>query len=210
MSYSWYSYEIFSESVETNTALTVTFFFQLGERKSLTAEVEIVDESSATQLQYTSDAGNSFAISYMQSVTPSITLGGTSYRRKAITWLLHVCITIYNSIIRGWPVFYEEKSPSDWFWRYLWQRREFIRCSLGYGQQCKAIIYFSSTKNEMHLLYNDYFFVEIDRIMRHLQINMAIMEPSLRYLLNSSIYEKIHFILLSLVPVAVLKARKFE
>ena len=49
---------------------------QLGERKSLTAEIEIVDESSATQLQYSTDAGNSVAVSYMQSVTPAITVGG--------------------------------------------------------------------------------------------------------------------------------------
>jgi hypothetical protein len=48
----------------------------LGERKSLTAEIEIVDESSATQLQYSTDAGNSVAVSYMQSVTPAITVGG--------------------------------------------------------------------------------------------------------------------------------------
>lgn len=52
-------------------------FPQIGERKSLTAEIEIVDESSATQLQYSTEAGNSFAVSYMQAVTPAITLGGT-------------------------------------------------------------------------------------------------------------------------------------
>ena len=49
---------------------------QIGERKSLTAELEIVDESSATQLQYTTEGGNSFGISYMQAVTPSISIGG--------------------------------------------------------------------------------------------------------------------------------------
>ena len=68
------------ELVESESFITSSFYLQLGERKSLTAEVEIVDESSATQLQYSSDAGNSFAISYMQSVTPSITLGGKSLR----------------------------------------------------------------------------------------------------------------------------------
>ena len=54
------------------------FNLKLGERKSLTAELEVTDESSATQLQYTSDLGNSFAASYMQAVTPSVTVGGTS------------------------------------------------------------------------------------------------------------------------------------
>ena len=73
--------QISLELAETNSSITSAFYSQLGERKSLTAEVEIVDESSATQLQYTSDAGNSFAVSYMQSVTPSITLGGTTLRR---------------------------------------------------------------------------------------------------------------------------------
>jgi hypothetical protein len=51
-------------------------FVQIGERKTLTAEIEIVDDSSATQLQYSTEAGNSFAVSYMQAVTPNITLGG--------------------------------------------------------------------------------------------------------------------------------------
>ena len=72
--------QISYELVESESFITSSFYLQLGERKSLTAEVEIVDESSATQLQYSSDAGNSFAISYMQSVTPSITLGGKSLR----------------------------------------------------------------------------------------------------------------------------------
>lgn len=54
---------------------------QLGDRKSLTAEIEIVDESSATQLQYSTDAGNSVAVSYMQSVTPAITVGGKDGNR---------------------------------------------------------------------------------------------------------------------------------
>ena len=72
--------QISYELVEPESIIASSFYLQLGERKSLTAEVEIVDESSATQLQYSSDAGNSFAISYMQSVTPSITLGGKSLR----------------------------------------------------------------------------------------------------------------------------------
>lgn len=57
---------------------------QLGDRKSLTAELEIVDESSATQLQYSTEGGNSFGMSYMQAVTPSISIGGIDYLYCAV------------------------------------------------------------------------------------------------------------------------------
>lgn len=50
-------------------------FIQLGgEQKNLVVDVDIDDDSSATQLQY-STAG-SCALSYMQAVTPALTFGG--------------------------------------------------------------------------------------------------------------------------------------
>jgi hypothetical protein len=99
----------------------------LGERKSLTAEIEIVDESSATQLQYSTDAGNSVAVSYMQSVTPAITVGG---KKDCITLETQMAI-IFRVSKRGSkslrflfyhrcrPIFHEKESYSNRLWMYL-------------------------------------------------------------------------------------------
>ena len=99
----------------------------MGERKSLTAEIEIVDESSATQLQYSTDAGNSVAVSYMQSVTPAITIGG----KDNYVMSEHVDDNRFLKINVGLkpldklfyyrcrPIFYEKESHSDWLWVHL-------------------------------------------------------------------------------------------
>lgn len=48
------------------------------DQKELTANIDVADESSATQLEFsTSGNGNTIGISYMQAITPSLTLGGT-------------------------------------------------------------------------------------------------------------------------------------
>lgn len=48
----------------------------MGEQKQLTAELEYSEPSSFTQVQYQLANESSLAVSYMQSVTPNIILGG--------------------------------------------------------------------------------------------------------------------------------------
>ena len=58
-----------------------------GEQKSLSVDVDVVDGSSATQLQYSSGGGSTVGVSYMQALTPSLTLGGVgqyAMKKKAL------------------------------------------------------------------------------------------------------------------------------
>lgn len=51
---------------------------QNGEQsKSLSLELELTDESSATQFKYTKTGADEFSMSFMQCVLPNFTLGGT-------------------------------------------------------------------------------------------------------------------------------------
>lgn len=53
-----------------------TSFSLGGEQKSLNIDVDVTDVSSAAQFQYSSGGGNTVGMSYMQSLTPSLALGG--------------------------------------------------------------------------------------------------------------------------------------
>ena len=53
-----------------------TTFSLGGEQKSLNVDVDVTDVSSAAQFQYASGAGTTLGMSYMQSLTPSLALGG--------------------------------------------------------------------------------------------------------------------------------------
>ena len=53
------------------------FYGQLsGEKNRFSADVEIAEESSTTQIEYANGDDKTLSISYMQSITPFITLGG--------------------------------------------------------------------------------------------------------------------------------------
>jgi hypothetical protein len=58
-----------------------------GEKNTFNAEVEIAEAASTTQVEYANGDDKTMTVSYMQSITPSITLGGSgtySLTRKSL------------------------------------------------------------------------------------------------------------------------------
>ena len=54
----------------------ILFWLQLAEQSQLQGDLEVSDESSVTQFQVVQGAESSLTMTYMQSVTPSLSLGG--------------------------------------------------------------------------------------------------------------------------------------
>lgn len=62
---------------------------QNGEQnKSLSLELELTDESSATQFKFTRGGADEFSMSFMQCILPALSLGGTVY-------CMYVCIYMH-------------------------------------------------------------------------------------------------------------------
>lgn len=51
-------------------------FSQLGDQDQVTGDLELTDDSSNIQLQLSKGAESSVSMSYMQALTPNVTLGG--------------------------------------------------------------------------------------------------------------------------------------
>ncbi len=124
------------------TSLALPFVLQIGEQEtSLSGDLELTDDSSASQLQYSS-AENALTLSYMQSVHPFLTLGGAAASSDLQYVHVHTSLRIFWDacvlflLCRSRAVFFEGQDPGHCLWWHRHLRRKHIGLSM--GQQCEC------------------------------------------------------------------------